>query len=344
MIQRGHAVKRHQELSTWQDSKEEIWYMNILIRPLLALHLAAGGLLSLPPSASARPGSGVPALKVIAPNGAESILIGSLHIPMGVLRQPDPSVLRGAKRLVIEGSRTLGPQPPPPKLDELFGPNALESIKNGKRPPRARWAESLSDAEVDELRRNAACVTPPMSVDVLLSLRSPMMAAVLIYAPCREPNQLSRDEILNNAAAGYGVPTEILETQIVAQKRRDAVPDRLYEEALRAALGGKAQQSLHTIANAMNRGDFAAVARVVDSGYRDPTDAALFNKIMVQGRNSAWMPALRQYLDEGHAVVVVGAAHLRGAAGLVSLLEDAGYRVAPVELPPQSANGSRATN
>ena len=183
-----------------------------------------------------------------------------------------------------------------------------------------------------------------MSVDVLLSLRSPMMAAVLIYAPCREPNQLSRDEILNSAAAGYGVPTETLETQIVAQKRRDAVPDRLYEEALHAALGGKAQQSLRTIANALNRGDFAAVARVVDSGYRDPADAALFNKIMVQERNSAWMPALRQYLDEGHAVVVVGAAHLPGAAGLVSLLEDAGYRVAPVELPPQSANGSRATN
>lgn len=176
-----------------------------------------------------------------------------------------------------------------------------------------------------------------MAVEVLLGLRSPMTAAVLIYAPCKEPNQLSRDEILNRAADSHGVPTEILETQIVAQKRRDAVPDRLHEEALRSAFGGKARQSLRTIVDALNRGDFAAIARVVDSGYRDPADAALFHKVMVQERNSAWMPPLRQYLDEGHAVVVVGAAHLPGTDGLISLLREAGYRVKPVELPPQSA-------
>jgi uncharacterized protein len=318
--------------------------VNVVVRLFLALHIGAGFLLWITPSASARPVTGVPALKVIAPNGAESILIGSLHIPFEGLRQPDPSVLRGAKRLVIEGSRTLGPQPPPPKLEELFGPDALESLKNRRPPPRAAWAKLLSDAEVDELRRNASCVTPPMAVDVLLGLRSPMTAAVLIYAPCKEPNQLSRDEILDKAAGSYGVPTEILETQIVAQRRRDAVPDRLHEEALHSAFGGKAQQSLRTIVDALNRGDFAAVARVVDSGYRDPADAALFYKVMVQERNSAWMPALRQYLDEGHAVIVVGAAHLPGADGLISLLRKAGYRVKPIDLPPQSAGISPVGN
>ena len=46
--------------------------------------------------------AGVPALKVTAPNGATSILIGSLHVAADGLKQPSGAVMQGAKHYVIE--------------------------------------------------------------------------------------------------------------------------------------------------------------------------------------------------------------------------------------------------
>jgi hypothetical protein len=79
--------------------------MNCIRLSLLALTLAFQQ-----PAVFAQPSvtEGVPALKVTAPNGASSVLIGSLHIPSDGLRQPAASVMDGAKRYVVEG---MGPDP-----------------------------------------------------------------------------------------------------------------------------------------------------------------------------------------------------------------------------------------
>jgi hypothetical protein len=42
------------------------------------------------------------------------------------------------------------------------------------------------------------------------------------------------------------------------------------------------------------------------------------------------------YLDDGDAIVNVGAAHIGGMKGLVSLLKARGYKVEPVLLPVAS--------
>jgi len=54
---------------------------------------------------------------------------------------------------------------------------------------------------------------------------------------------------------------------------------------------------------------------------------------MIRERNLAWIPVMRRFLDEGHAVVIVGAAHLPGPTGLIALLKAARYRVETIELP-----------
>lgn len=277
--------------------------------------------------------AGVPAFKLTSPEGAESTLIGSVHIPMEGLSQPGPAMLNGARRLVIEGSSVVGPQPPKPSPEGLLVPGAMASrVKDGSWP-RAAWAKGLSDAELDQLRRNAECSKTPVPVDLLMSFRSPMVAASIAFNPCRKPGQLSRDEILDEAAKRYNVTTEILETQVAAQKQREAVPDRLYEEALHAGLHMRARDSFRAIVVALNNGDYAAVTRVVDATYRDPADAALVQRLMIRERNLAWIPVMRRFLDEGHAVVIVGAAHLPGPTGLIALLKAARYRVETIELP-----------
>lgn len=60
---------------------------------------------------------------------------------------------------------------------------------------------------------------------------------------------------------------------------------------------------------------------------------ALANGYLLVERNAMWMDALRPLLDEGGALVAVGASHLPGELGLVEMLRDAGYRVERVTLP-----------
>ena len=283
---------------------------------------------------------GVPALKVIATNGAENLLVGSMHIPFEGLGQPSPTILRGKKRLVIESSVTAGPQPQKLDIQDILAPNALEDLKRTGKLGRAPWATQLSAEQVAELRKNASCMSAQadsMAVDMMLAMKSAANAATLAYWPCSTTGQRSRDEIFNQAAATYELPIVTLETQAAVDKRRKAVPSRIYEEQLREAFTEQTRRNYSKIVSALNTGNYAAVADTMNSGYATPMDAALVQKIMVDDRNLAWMPTLEHYFSEGNAVVLVGAGHLPGSHGLVALLQKVGYRVTPVSLP---ANGS----
>ncbi|MFX1739919.1 TraB/GumN family protein [Paraburkholderia sp. A1RI_3L] len=94
-----------------------------------------------------------------------------------------------------------------------------------------------------------------------------------------------------------------------------------------------------TTVAALNRGDYGAVLALVNTGYADPADAATFYRLMVAERNRAWMAPLQRYLNEGNALVLVGAAHLPGNAGLIQLLQQAGYRFEAIMLPADPKQG-----
>lgn len=58
---------------------------------------------------------------------------------------------------------------------------------------------------------------------------------------------------------------------------------------------------------------------------------AAFEQVMVTARNKTMAERAAPFLDRGGAFIAVGALHLPGWEGLVSLLEDAGYRVSAVD-------------
>ncbi|MEL6476975.1 MAG: TraB/GumN family protein [Pseudomonadota bacterium] len=83
-------------------------------------------------------------------------------------------------------------------------------------------------------------------------------------------------------------------------------------------------------------GAHIALDRSLLSAYfNDPTGLYFqqTQRFLVDERNRMWMETLPPVLDAGRAFVAVGAFHLPGAAGLVTLLRDAGYTVTRVPLP-----------
>jgi uncharacterized protein len=81
---------------------------------------------------------------------------------------------------------------------------------------------------------------------------------------------------------------------------------------------------MKTVADVWQSGDAAALERIVlGPMMKEP---ALYDAMIVK-RNRKWVPKIEECLDSGHCFVVVGAAHLLGADGLLAALRQKGYAV-----------------
>lgn len=289
-------------------------------------------------SAATALAEGVPALKVTAPNGQTSIMIGTLHVPYPGLVQPAPTLLNGRKRLVVEGSVTQGPQPKAPSLSELLDPEAYQAFNAGLGFKRAPWAAHLTEEQTNRLLHGVQCLMPSMTpelFEMFLAHRTARAVSVFAYLRCGPEWGSSRDEILAQAATARGIPTDILETQVDMDRRRKAVPPRYYESALADAFAPDVEDRFRMVVQALNRGDYAEVLAATQGRPRYPEDAEEHNRLMLVERNVEWIAPLRRYLDEGNAVVAVGAGHLPGPHGLIALLRRDGYQVDPTVVPAQ---------
>lgn len=277
---------------------------------------------------------GVPALRVTARNGASSLLIGSLHIAADGLRQPADSVMNGAKTYVIEGI-------PEPGVKSKLMERADEVVLGLSE--RADWAQALDDEQVEQLVRHVRCnfsadaATAQQVVARFLTFRSAAMAADLATYRCASPGLFSRDELLKRAAVARGLSPVPLESQAQANKQRTSVPEPIYQAFLHRAFTPESREALQRTVSALNTGDYAEITQAMRDLAPSPADADLYLKLMVADRNRAWMPALTQHLDAGNAVVNVGAAHLPGPDGLITLLRQRGYQVQPIVLPDIAA-------
>jgi uncharacterized protein YbaP (TraB family) len=55
------------------------------------------------------------------------------------------------------------------------------------------------------------------------------------------------------------------------------------------------------------------------------------NESLLDNRNKAWMPKLKEYINSAPTFIAVGAAHLTGPSGLLSLMKKAGYKISAVK-------------
>jgi len=89
------------------------------------------------------------------------------------------------------------------------------------------------------------------------------------------------------------------------------------EEAL------KMSRSLTEAYLSENLPQLSEISRESEQNYGDMT-------VLLDERNQNWMGTLKKVTDEGNAFIAVGALHLTGDNGLISLLEKAGYKVSAV--------------
>lgn len=304
---------------------------------LLALAgLASSACVSQPSAA------GVPALRITTPAGKESVLIGSIHVGHADLRRPDVDALfTGARVYAVESVPGDGPPAPPDEL--TYG-----LVEDGKLQPTP-WGKQLSAAEVKRFEERVACNLPlpdstsaAQAAKVLLAMGSPQMAYAVSVRPCSPVGVLSRDLELGAAAKERGLRTVGLEFAATVAQRRREVPRDVYVQLVKHTLGPSNSQDMQRAVAALNAGDYEAILRVMDSALPS-ADVPSVRGPMLDARNLDWMPRLKRLLNDGGAVINVGAGHLGGPNGLIALLRASGNTVEPMYVPAarQSATAAR---
>ena len=118
-----------------------------------------------------------------------------------------------------------------------------------------------------------------------------------------------------------------LETVQYQIDRFDKMPDAMQEQLLRSELAEMETEktSLRTLLTAWQSGDAAAIEKMLLMSFTD--NPAAYNSLITE-RNRNWMPQLDACLKRSTpCFVIVGAAHVVGPQGLLSLLRQRGYQI-----------------
>ncbi|MDR1074886.1 MAG: TraB/GumN family protein [Xanthomonadaceae bacterium] len=260
-----------------------------------------------------------------ASNGARAVyLLGSFH-----MLKPDDYPLADAVDAAFDDSGTVLFELPPEDLD----PSALAVAMYGEALYGAD--ESLRDDVSPQLwqrlRTHVSSNRSSFPLPVLERFK-PWMVAMMINIDEIQRRGMASERGLDNyfineaKAAGKTVGgLETMREQIdVLARMTKAEQRQMLSEALDVADGSDEVEHLHDL---WRRGEADALwSEMSESMRRDYPD--LYQRINVD-RNRAWLPQIEHRLREGenNTLVVVGAMHLVGEDGLVTMLRGRGYLV-----------------
>lgn len=96
----------------------------------------------------------------------------------------------------------------------------------------------------------------------------------------------------------------------------------VYEKEFRTMLGYYKNQQLDSMKNAIGKSEFGSEK---------------YDNLLLNDRNKNWVNQLKVIMKDNSVFVAVGAGHLVGEEGLISLLKKAGYTVRPLENKKESS-------
>ena len=214
-------------------------------------------------------------------------------------------------------------------LAEMMGPDVqMQTLMRGMLPPGQTLEKVVAPATLALLNKAAADVGAPL--EALQRLKPWMIALTLegleLHKAGFDP-ELGLDMHFYNLAKKSGKTVQGLETVEYQISRFDDMTfeqqDRLLAESLKEMSTEKA--SVTRLTDAWKAGDAGAVERIVLADLK--ADPFLYQRLLVE-RNKNWIPKIEAlFARKGHALVLVGAAHLVGTDGLVAMLKARGYTV-----------------
>lgn len=144
-------------------------------------------------------------------------------------------------------------------------------------------------------------------------------------------HMISMEQLIMQQAKGEDVGIKGLETMDFQLSIFDKIPYKVQAKQLYQMITQNGKQSedneLQVLTDAYRKQQLEKLEEMTkkeDMGMKDFTDILLYT------RNAAWAKKLQTLMQDKSLVVAVGAGHLPGSKGVISLLRQAGYKVEPV--------------
>jgi uncharacterized protein YbaP (TraB family) len=184
-------------------------------------------------------------------------------------------------------------------------------------------------AKVDEAFKN----TLGVSVEAVKQLKPTILGVLIITSPkmlgCSPPSSYELN--LVKLAADKKKPIIGLETVEFQSKTLESTPlERQAQSLVKIASDPqKAEDELKKLITAYRNQDLDELHSLA---IKDDTADVNFQKALLDDRNAAWIPKIESSIKVTPSFIAVGAGHLGGPKGVISLLRAKGYKVVPVKL------------
>lgn len=258
--------------------------------------------------------------------GGKSIayLAGSLHL-LKPTDYPLPDTYeeawRAAGHLVLESAP-----------EAMSAPQITVELQRLSHLPTGSSLPQILDPEVGGLlqRWAVAHAYPAQNLDILTPWMAGLTVAVVTADRLGFRNDLGMEKHFTRLLPGSGKTCSGLEEPLSALRTLSDLPVETQQTLLRQALLdslGMARKA-GRIREAWKQGNLQELHDQLQSSFAGHPALA---KALLEDRNRAWVPAIRQHLEGGKVVMIlVGAGHLGGPSGLIQLLKDSGYTLRQV--------------
>ena len=214
-------------------------------------------------------------------------------------------------------------------LGEMLAPTSqLALLQTGMLPSDQSLDKVLSQSTYEQVSKRMNDLGLP--IEPLRQFKPWALAIMLLGLEWQkagfDPN-LGLDKHFYDRAQNEGKAVQGLETLAYQLSRFDgmtmAQQDRLLADTIKGL--DTEMGNVNKLADAWKAGDAPTVERIVLAELKD--DPVMYQRLLVE-RNQNWLPKLEALFSRsGRAFVVVGAAHLVGPDGLLSVLKAKGYAV-----------------
>jgi uncharacterized protein YbaP (TraB family) len=167
----------------------------------------------------------------------------------------------------------------------------------------------------------------------MLETYKPMLAAsTLMQGEIDCDNAVAMEQLVMKEAKYNDKSIKGLETMAFQMSIFDSIPYALQAKQLYEYVEnyGKEDENKE-FENMVKAYRSQELNKLEDITKKEDAGMERFTEIMLYNRNRLWNEKLGRLMQKGSLVVAVGAGHLPGQKGLISLLRKSGYRVDPVK-------------
>lgn len=213
-------------------------------------------------------------------------------------------------------------------MDNLF--EMLGVVNKMKMNGDTTLADLLTEEEYNKVKDFFTSQKSLIPFSMLETYKPMLAASTMMQSSIDCDNPIAMEQLVMQEAKKVRKRIKGLETMAFQISIFDSIPYQLQAKQLVKYIeefGKNDDKSFEELSLAYRNQELAKLEQLTlqeDAGIQNFTDILLYN------RNVDWVKKMHKLMKEESLVVAVGAGHLPGERGVISLLRKAGYKVEPV--------------